>query len=111
MPLVGVVDDSLAAWAEDVAAKESQRLGQLGVLLLKLTVVCRGLCEHAFHLSEAAVRSFGLLLRVLDLPLGDLSLTLGIFGLLPQLVVAAEQVVKQPLELLRIVREIWYDAQ
>ena len=42
--------------------------------------------------------------------LGVFGLPLSVFGLLPQLVVAAEQVVEQPLALLRIVREMWCDA-
>jgi hypothetical protein len=37
-------------------------------------------------------------------------LLLSALGLLPQLVVAAEQVREQPLEISRIIRETWHDA-
>ena len=43
MPLVRVVDEAFAARAEDIAAEQGQRLGQLGVLLLQLAVVGGGL--------------------------------------------------------------------
>src|SRR5512142_2337962 len=96
MTLARVVAEAFAARAEEVAAKEGQRLGQLGVFLLQLAVVSRSRFEHALELIDAALSVFGLLLSV--------------FGLLPQLVVAAEQVVEQPLALLRIVGETWRDA-
>ena len=89
MSLVRVVGEPFAAWAEDVAAEQRQGLGQFGVLLLELAVVRRGGFEHAFDFRGAAPRVFSLPLRV--------------FGLPPQLVVAAEQVVEQLLVLLRIV--------
>lgn len=73
------------------------------MLLLELAVVCRSLCEHVFQFSDAA-------LCIFSLPLGIFGLSLSVFSLPPQLVLAAEHVVKQLLELLRIVREIWYDA-
>ena len=56
---------AFAALAEDVAAKQCQGLGQLGVFFLQLAVVRRGLFEHAFELIDAA-------LGVFDLLLGDL---------------------------------------
>ena len=62
MTLAWVVDEAFAALAEDIAAKQCQRLGQLGVFFLQLVVVRRGLIEHAFELIDAAFgASFGLL--------------------------------------------------
>ena len=89
MTLAWSVDKAFTALAEDVAAKQRQGLGQFGVFFLQLIVICRGPIEHAFELIDAA---------------------LSVFGLLPQLVVAAEQVVEQPLAIARIVRESWCDA-
>ena len=96
MTLAWVVDKAFTALAEDVAAKQGQGLGQLGVFFLQLIVIRRGLIEHAFELIDAALSIFGLLL--------------GTLGLLPQLGVAAKQVVEQPLAFARIVREAWCDA-
>ena len=96
MTLARVVVEAFAAGAEDIAAKQRQRLGQFGVFLLQLAVVGRGLVEHAFEFIDAASGVFGL--------------PLSVFGLPPQLVVAAKQVVEQPLALLRIVGETWDDA-
>ena len=92
MTLARVVDKAFTALAEDVAAKQCQGLGQLGVFFLQLVVVRRGLIEHAFELVDAALGVFGLLL-------GGLGLLLSGLGLLPQLVVAAKQVLEQPLAL------------
>src|SRR5512135_2646361 len=89
MTLARVVAEAFAARAEEVAAKEGQRLGQLGVFLLQLAVVSRRRFEHALELIDAA---------------------LSVCGLLPQLVVAAEQVVEQLHALLRIVGETWWYA-
>jgi hypothetical protein len=77
------VAKAFTALAEDVAAKEGQGLGQLGVFLLQLIVVGRGLIEHALQLIDAALSILGLLLGTLGLP--------------PQLGVAAKQVLEQPL--------------
>ena len=96
MTLARVVGEAFAALAEDVAAKQRQGLGQLGVLFLQLVVIRRGLIEHAFELVDAALGVFGLLL--------------GGLGLLPQLVVAAEQVVEELLAFARIVRKSQRDA-
>jgi hypothetical protein len=89
MPLAGFIDDPFAARAEDVSAKEGERLHQFGVLLLELMVVCRGLCEYAFQLTDAALRVFHLPLRAFRLLLSGFGLPLSGFGLLPQVVVAA----------------------
>jgi hypothetical protein len=96
MTLVRVVDVAFAARPEDIAAKLGQEVGQLFVLLLQLAVVGRGLVKHALKLVDAALGFFGL--------------PLSFFGLPPQLVVAAEQVVQQPLTLARIVGEMWGNA-
>ena len=56
------------------AAEQGQGLGQFGMFLLQLVVVRRGLIEHALQFIDAA---------------------LSIFGLLPQLGVAAKQVFEQ----------------
>jgi hypothetical protein len=103
VPLAGIVEEPFAAWSEDVAAEESERLGQFGVLLLELAVVGRGRREHAFEFGDAALRVLGSLLRLFGLPLC-------LLGLPPQLVIAAKQVVEQPLALLRIIREVGHDA-
>jgi hypothetical protein len=91
MPLAGVVVEAFATWAEDIAAKQRQGLGQFGVFLLQLAVVGGGRVEHALEFVDAAAAFFGLPLSVL--------------GLLPQLVVAAKQVVEQTLAWLGIVGE------
>jgi hypothetical protein len=96
MALAWVVDVAFAARSEDIAAKQGQCFGQFGVLLLQLAVVGRGLIKHA--------------LELIDAPLGLFGLPLSVLGLQTQLVVAAEQVVEQPLALLRIVGDTWYDA-
>ena len=88
--------EAFAAGAEDIAAEQRQRLGQFGVFLLQLAVVGRGRVEHALEFIDAAPGVFGL--------------PLSVFGLLPQLVVAAEQVEEQLRALLRIVGETWRDA-
>ena len=67
MTLVRVVEVAFAAGAEDIAAKQRQRLGQLGVFLLQLAVVGRGLFEHALEFIDAASGVFGLPLSVLGL--------------------------------------------
>jgi len=103
MALAWVVDVAFAARSEDIAAKQRQCLGQFGVLLLQLAVVGRGLVKDSLELVDAPLGVFGL-------PLGALCLPLSALCLPPQLVVAAEQVVEQPLALLRIVGETWYDA-
>ena len=90
MTLAWVVFEAFAAGAEDIAAKQCQRLGQLGVFFLQLAVVGRGRIEHAAARRCGADR---------------LRPPLVIFGLLPQLVVVAEQVVEQLLALLGIVGE------
>ena len=63
---------------------------------LQVVEISRGLVEQALEFVDAASCVIG-------------SLSLGL-GLLPQLVVAAEQVVEQPLEFGRIEREAWRDA-
>ena len=93
MTLAGVVVEAFAAGAEDIAAKQRQGLGQFGVFLLELAVVGGGRVEHALELIDAAFGVFGL--------------PLSVFGLPPQLVVAAQQVVEQLLALLGIVGETW----
>jgi hypothetical protein len=103
MTLARVVDKAFTALAEDIAAKQCQRLGQLGVLFFQLVVVRRGLIKHTFELAEAAFCVFGLLLSSLGLLLSSL-------GLLPQLFVAAKQVIEQPLKFPRIIGESWHDA-
>jgi hypothetical protein len=103
MTLAWGVDKAFAALAEDVAAKQGQGLGQLSVLFLKLVVVRRGLIEHSLELIDTA-------LSVVALLLGDLSLPLCDFGLLPQLIVAVEQVLEQPLALAWIFRESYGDT-
>src|SRR5512135_1301667 len=110
MTLARVVAEAFAARAEDVAAKQGQRLGQLGVFLLQLVVVRRSRFEHALELIDAAPSVFGLLLSVFGLLLSVFGLLLSVFGLLPQLVVAAEQVVEQRHALLRIVGKTWWYA-
>ena len=55
MTLSRVVDEPFAAGAEDVAAEQRQRLGQLGVLVLQPAVVGRGLIEHAVELVDASL--------------------------------------------------------
>jgi hypothetical protein len=89
MTLAGVVVEAFVAGAEDVAAEQSQCLGQLGVFFLELVVVGGGGIEDALEFIDPA---------------------LSVFGLLPQLVVAAEQVVEQALALLGFVGETWCDA-
>jgi hypothetical protein len=103
MALARVVDVAFATRSEDIAAKQGQCLSQFGVLLLQLAVVGRGLVKHALEFVDPPLRLFGLSLRLFGLPLS-------VLGLPPQLVVAAEQVVEQSLELLRVVGETWYDA-
>jgi hypothetical protein len=98
MTLGGVVVEAFVAGAEDVAAEQGQGLGQLGVFFLELVVVGGGLVEHAFEFIDAALGGVGVLLSVFEL-------LLSVFGLLPQLVVAAEQVVEQPLAWLGFVGE------
>ena len=94
MTLAWVIDKAFTARAEDVAAKQCQSLGQLGVFFLQLIVIRRRLIEHAFELIEAALGLCGLLLGDLNLLLSALGLLLGSLGLLPQLGVAAEQVLE-----------------
>jgi hypothetical protein len=101
--LTGVVGEAFAALAEDVAAEQRQSLGQLGVFFLQLAIFRRGLIEHAFELTDAALCVFNLLLS-------DFGSLLGALGLLPQLRVAAEQVLEQPLAFVWIVRDVWRDA-
>jgi hypothetical protein len=103
MTLVRVIDVAFAAWPEDITTKQGQRLGQFGVFFLQLAVVSRGLFQDALELVDAPLGFFGL-------PPGFFGLPLGVFGLPPQLVVAVEQVVEQPLELTRIVGEMWDEA-
>ncbi len=91
MTLAGVVVEAFVAWAEDVAAEQRQGLGQFGVFFLELVVVVRGGIEDTLEFIDPALSVFELLLSVLGLP--------------PQLVVAAQQVVEQPLALLGIVGE------
>src|SRR5262249_19141140 len=74
---------------EDVAAEQGQGLGQLGVFLLQLVVVRRSLRQHAFEFVDAAP---------------------GGLGLLPQLIVAAQQVIEQPPAFRRIIGEVVQDA-
>ena len=64
MTLVRVVEEAFAAGAEDIAAKQGQRLGQLGVFFLQLAVVGRGRVEHALEFGDAAPSVFGLPLSV-----------------------------------------------
>src|SRR5512135_2253026 len=67
MTLARVVAEAFAARAEEVAAKEGQRLGQLGVFLLQLAVVSRSRFEHALELvvaAEQVVEQLHALLRI-----------------------------------------------
>ena len=96
MSLAGIVAKAFAAWAEDIAAQQGQCLGEFGMFLLQLAVVSRSLGEDAFEFIDAAS-------GVIGLPLSGL-------GLLPQLVVAAEQVVEPPLAFTRIIGEMECDA-
>jgi hypothetical protein len=96
MTLAGVVVEAFVAWAEDVAAEQRQRLGQFGVFFLKLVVVGGGGIEDTLEFIDPPLSVFGLSLSVFGL-------SLSVFGLPPQLVVAAEQVVEQPLALLGVV--------
>ena len=98
MPLARVVDESLAAGAEDIAAEQRQFLGQLGVPGLQLAVIDGGLVEHA---AELIVESPG----VLGLFPGVLGLLPGVLGLPPQLLVAADQVEEQRPAFLGILGE------
>jgi hypothetical protein len=101
--LARVVDVALAARAEDVAAEQGQRLGQLGVLLLEAVVIRGGRLEDALQLVDAAVDFLGPLAFVL----GPLAFVLGplafVLGLPPQRVVAAEQVAEESPALGRII--------
>jgi hypothetical protein len=105
MTLAGVVRETFTALAEDVTAKHRQGLGQLGMFFLQVAILRRGLFEHAFELIDAALCGFDLLLSDLGSLTGILSLLLGALGLLPQLGVAAKQVLEQPLAFTGIVRE------
>ena len=67
MTLARVIVVAFAAGAEDIAAKQGQRLGQLGVFLLQLAVVGRGRFEHALELIDAPLGLFGLPLSVFGL--------------------------------------------
>jgi hypothetical protein len=96
MPLAGIIAEAFAARAEDIAAQQCQCLGEFGVFLLQEAVVVGGLGEHAFEFINAASVGVGLLLSVV--------------GLLPQLVVAAEQVVEPTLAFTQVVRERLVDA-
>jgi len=69
------------------------------VFLLQLVVIGRGLGEDAFELIDTASGVIGLLLSGLGLLLSGL-------GLLPQLVVAAKQVVEPTLAFTRIIGEM-----
>ncbi len=115
--LAWVVVQAFAARAEDIAAQQLQRLGQLRVFFLEEAVVSRGRVEYALEFGDAALGLFDLLLSVFGLlpsVFGLLpslfSLLPSLFGLLLQRVVAAEQVVEQLLALLGIVGETVYDA-
>ena len=110
MTLAGVVRETFTALAEDVTAKQRQGLGQLGMFFLQLAIFRRGLFEHAFELIDAALCVFDLLLSDLGSLTGTLSVLLGALGLLPQLGVAAKQVLEQPLAFTEIVRDVWHDA-
>ena len=96
MTLARVVGEAFTALAEDVAAKQGQGLGQLGVFFLQLVIFRRGLFEHAFELIDAALG-----VRRLCLSERSSACSLGVLGLLPQLVVAAKQVLEQPLAFTR----------
>jgi hypothetical protein len=82
---------------EDIAAHQGQHLGQLRMLFLEFVVVSRGLIEYTLEFFHSTAGVLGLLLGVLDLLLGEL-------GLLPQLIVAAEQVLEELLVVAWIVR-------
>jgi len=69
MTLVRVVDVAFATRSEDIAAKQREGLGQLGVFLLQMAVVGRGLVKHALKLVDAALSVFGLPLSVFGSPL------------------------------------------
>jgi hypothetical protein len=96
MALIRVVDVAFAARAEEVAAEQGQGLEQLGVLLLEVVIVLGGRREDALQLVDAAAGVVGPAVLVL----GPLALAL---GLLPQRVVAAEQVLEEPPALGRII--------
>jgi hypothetical protein len=91
MTLAGVVVEAFVAGTEEIAAEQSQRFSQFSVFFLELVVVGRGGIEDTLEFLDPALSVFGTPLSVFDLP--------------PQLVVAAQQVVEQPLALLGIVGE------
>lgn len=96
MPLSGVVVEAFAAGAEDITPQQGEGLGQFGVLLLEEAVVGGGRVEHTLEFGDLALDVFGL--------------ALGVFDLLPQRVVAAEQVAEQLLTVLQVVGEGWWNA-
>ena len=97
MSLIRVVDAALAARAEEVAAEQGQGLEQLGVLLLEVVVVGGGRrrgCAPARRRGGGCPRPSGVRPR----PGWCV-----VLGLLPQRVVAAEQVREEPPALGRII--------
>ena len=108
MTLARVVEEAFAALAEEVAAQQCQGLFQLGVLLLQLVVFGRGLVEHAFEFIDAALGVIGM--RAASACWASSARCPGGLGLLPQRVVAAQQVFEQPPAFRRIVRELQCDA-
>jgi hypothetical protein len=91
MTLAWGIDKAFTPRPEYVATKQRQSLSQFGMLFLQLIVIYRGPIEYAFELIGAALSIFG--------P------PLGVFGLLPQLAVAAEQVFEELLILAWIIRK------
>jgi hypothetical protein len=78
MTLAWGIDEAFTPPPKDVAAHQGQHFGQLCMLFLELVIVGRGLIEYTLQLFHSS--------------LGVLGLLLGKLGLLPQLVIAAEQV-------------------
>ena len=64
MTLAGVVVEAFAAWAEDIATKQRQRLGQFGVFLLELAVIGGGRVEDTLEFIDPVLSVFELLLSV-----------------------------------------------
>ena len=111
MPLSGIVHMAFATRAEEAAAEQGQRFEQLDVLLLEFVVVGRGGVEDAFEFVETTADVLGLLVFVfgsLVFVFGSLMFVFGslmlFLGLLPQRVLAAEQVREEPPALVRIIR-------
>jgi hypothetical protein len=74
------------------------------MFFLELVIVGRSLIEHSLELFHSSLRVLGLLMGVISLLSSVPGLLMGELGLLPQLIVAAEQVFEQPLALAWIIK-------